>query len=366
MEQMSCTARFIRPFVRLLNQHPDSASFKLDRLEAIGVEQRVRLEIAHDTVLRWVAKTGDPDLGLKAGRRMCVGSGGVLEFAMHSARSLRDSVSVANRYRRLFSDALEPTLKVEGGSALLRLENKLSWPRAIADFTMSAWYHTHVRVQLPDAPELECLFAHPEPPDLTEYRESFGNVKLTFDAPHYGFRFPAELAETPLAGADPLLHAMHCELLESLHAALPEPQNVAMRVRELLAGELRRGRPTAVGVARRLHMSRRTMVRRLENEGTSFTEQLDELRHQLALRFVATPKLPLNEITDLLGFSHVQGFHRAFKRWTGQTPIQFRNASIRGAWRSPNLDATPSLDEAPSAEAHLAAPPPSASEGPRH
>ena len=85
---------------------------------------------------------------------------------------------------------------------------------------------------------------------------------------------------------------------------------------------------------------------------TSFTEQLDELRRQLALRFVATPKLPLTEITDLLGFSHVQGFHRAFKRWTGQTPIQYRDAALKGSWRMSTMDSHAEHGEAIHAEAN--------------
>jgi AraC-like DNA-binding protein len=58
----------------------------------------------------------------------------------------------------------------------------------------------------------------------------------------------------------------------------------------------------------------------LESDGTTFRVELDELRRELALRLVATRSLSLMEITRLLGFSQVQGFHRAFKRWTGQTP----------------------------------------------
>jgi AraC-like DNA-binding protein len=98
-------------------------------------------------------------------------------------------------------------------------------------------------------------------------------------------------------------------------------------VRALLASDLRRGQRTAESIARTLRMSRRTLVRRLESEGTSFTEQRDELRCHLAMRFVATADLPLQEISDLLGFSHVQGFHRAFKRWAGETPQRYRDTA---------------------------------------
>jgi AraC-like DNA-binding protein len=326
MEQMSVTARFVRPFVRVLSRYPDVA-VKLDQVRALPPERRVDLQEAYDTVSYWVRSTGDADLGLKAGQTVCLGGGGVLEFAMHSAASLRESMSVARRYSRLFSDALEPKLEIEGDRAVVKLDNKLAWPRAIADFTLSAWYTNHIRTQLADVPDVAVLFNFDRPDDVSTYERTFGSCRLQFGAGCDGFAFEASFAERALASSDALLHAVHCEHLEVLHAGLPAPMNVALRVRQLVASELRRGRPTAVAIARQLHMSRRTLVRRLDAEGTSFTAELDELRRELALRFVSSPNLPLNEITTLLGFSHVQGFHRAFKRWTGQTPIQFRESA---------------------------------------
>src|SRR5262245_16530195 len=110
MEQMSCTGRFIRPFVRVLSRDPNVAT-KLDRVQAISPERRIDLQQAHETVEHWVKLTRDADLGLRAGSTMSLGHGGVLEYAMHSADSLRSSVSVARRYARLFSDAIDPKLE---------------------------------------------------------------------------------------------------------------------------------------------------------------------------------------------------------------------------------------------------------------
>jgi AraC-like DNA-binding protein len=326
MEQMSCTGRFVRPFLRVLSRIPNYAE-KLERMRALPLDRRVDLHEAYESVSHWMKSTGDLDLGLKAGRTMCLGSGGVLEYAMHSAATVRESMSVARRYSRLFSDGLDPKLELEGDRAVVRLETKLPWARGVADFTVSAWYTNHVRAQFADAPNFEVWFSYERPDDVLEYERTFGGAQLRFGAPVDGFAFDVDFVERPLPSADALLHAVHCEHLEVLHAGLPAPMNLAVRVRQLVAGELRRGRPTAVAVARQLHMSRRTLVRRLDAEGTSFTAQLDELRRQLALRFVCSPNLPLNEITTLLGFSHVQGFHRAFKRWTGLTPIQYRESA---------------------------------------
>lgn len=332
MKQMSCSGRFVRPFVRVLAGHP-SFGTRIEALRDLRIGDRIACERAYNTLSSWVERSGDPSLGLRAGQLMCLGAGGVLEFAMHSANSVRDSVSVASRYSRLFSDALLPSLEIHGPQAVVRLDHKLPAPRVARDFAMSAWFTNHIRVQLADAPEVQAWFSYEAPDDLDEHQRAFGSARLRFGAPCDGFAFDAELIDQPLASADALLHAVHCEHLETLIAGLPDQPSLTVRVHQLVAGELRRGRPTALGVARQLHMSQRTLVRRLEAEGTSFSEQLDDLRRQLALRFVCSPNLPLSEITSLLGFSHVQGFHRAFKRWTGQTPIQYRTSQSQAAAR---------------------------------
>jgi AraC-like DNA-binding protein len=324
MEQMSCNGRFVRPFVRLLSRYPRVSAPSIERFRALGQEERVSLAAGHESLEHWVKTTGDVDLGLKAGTSMRLGEGGALDFAMHSAGTLREAIEVSGRHARLFSDALEPKLEVNGSQALIRLDSKLQWPRAASDFTMAAWHNLHIHVQLPEASGIEAWFAQSEPANTFEYERAFEGAKLKFDAPCYGFAFDAELADAPLVSADTALHAAHCEHLEFLQARLWEPRSFALRVRELIACELRRGRPTSWDVARQLQISRRTLVRRLNSEGTSFKAQLDELRRQLALNLVGRPQPSLMEITTLLGFSQVQAFHRAFRRWTGQTPMQYR------------------------------------------
>lgn len=84
-------------------------------------------------------------------------------------------------------------------------------------------------------------------------------------------------------------------------------------------------------VAAAMRMSRRTLSRKLELEGTSFIAVADTVRRETALAYVLDRRLALTEVAFLLGFSHVESFHRAFKRWTGETPIAYRSASLRSA-----------------------------------
>lgn len=323
MEQLSCTGRFVRPFIRALSRYPGFEE-RVARLRDVPPDRRVALREAYESVVYWVQSTGDESLGLKAGQLMSLGSGGALEYAMHSAQTLRESMSIARRYGTLLSDALEPTLEIDGPRAIVRLANTLPWPRSVADFTMSAWFTVHLRTQLAEAPQIEICFAYPRPSDLGAYQAVFGDARLRFDAPFYGFSFDLEFVDRPLASANAVLHSVHCEHLKALLERRPDQVTMAMRVRQLLAHELSLGRPTAHGVAKQMNISRRTLVRRLAAEETSFSAQIDELRRQLALHLMATEDMSLHEVTKAVGFAHVQAFHRAFKRWTGKTPTEYR------------------------------------------
>ena len=81
-------------------------------------------------------------------------------------------------------------------------------------------------------------------------------------------------------------------------------------------------------VARSLGMSKRTLARRLSDEGLNFTEVLQQLRWNLAVRYLDDPKLHISKIAWLLGFNEVSAFTHAFKRWTGKTPSQMRTTAV--------------------------------------
>ena len=99
-----------------------------------------------------------------------------------------------------------------------------------------------------------------------------------------------------------------------------------LKVRELLYMELGR---SLEDVAARLHMSSRTLIRKLRQEGLSFQGIKDDLRRDLAILQLARGEVALGEIAYALGFSSVAVFHRAFRHWTGMTPGAYRAATVR-------------------------------------
>jgi AraC-like DNA-binding protein len=130
--------------------------------------------------------------------------------------------------------------------------------------------------------------------------------------------------DVPLSNADPKLHGVIRSLAEIKLAELPELQTFTQRLRFVLERELLEGKLSCERIARVMHMSPRTLARKLEAEGTTFYELVDTVRKAAALSHVVRADVALSELSFSLGFSHVASFHRAFKRWTGQTPADYR------------------------------------------
>ena len=137
---------------------------------------------------------------------------------------------------------------------------------------------------------------------------------------------PAEVLDLPSVNPDPALIAILDRYTSERLARSPRTNSLADHVRSALAAALDDGEVQASRVATRLKMSARTLHRGLAAEGTSFGELLAALRQELAARHLAEDRVSIGEIAFLLAFSELTSFHRAFKRWTGRTPAEFRAA----------------------------------------
>jgi AraC-like DNA-binding protein len=299
-------------------------------LRAVDPASRIPMQLANELALDQVRKTGEPDLGLKVASIVPLGGPGAVDYAMHTAATMREATDVAGRYGRLFSDIFTMQVEMLGTQAIVQVDHSEPVPRVVSDFAMSVWYTNHARAALRDAPGVECWFSHPRPASTTEYERTFAPHALRFNAPCTGVSMPREYLDAPLPGADPALHLVLCEhasvMLSQLSSRLP----VTSRVRDMMMKELVHGAPTIVTIAQQLRMSARTLSRRLEREGTNFSDLLDGLRLELALRYVGGHDIALGEIAFRLGFSHVEAFYRAFRRWTGQTPLTYRRTRRPG------------------------------------
>ena len=184
-------------------------------------------------------------------------------------------------------------------------------------------------------PMLEVHVEHERTAYSEEYQRTFGG-RVRFGMPHNALLFRRSFLAAPMRHANAALHAA-CELAarEQL-VRVAQRSGVSSKVREMVTSSLRSGDTRMSTVAEALAMSVATLRRRLDEEGTSHTNILDEVRHELAKSYLRDPKLAISEITFLLGFSHVAAFYKAFRRWTGgSTPANFRGRALASFALSP-------------------------------
>jgi len=303
-------------------------------LGRIGLsEERLLLPEARISHQTWIdlleagqAVTGDPHFGLHAGARLGPGLFHLIGHLAGSENTAAEAYAVAARYLRVLHEGATIALERDGAIASCRLVTAegLDLPPIAAEFFLAKWISYGRKVVGDIDHELnEVRFAHPAPAELDEYRRLFRS-RVVFGAERNELIFPVWNLELPTANADPVLAAVLSEKIERLLAQFAGQPSIGSRVREWLIAQLRGGNPRIDALAAHLHMSERTLRRRLGEEGTTFKRILDEVRRELAIGYVQERLLSTGEIAFLLRYSEPSAFQRAFKRWTKLTPSEFR------------------------------------------
>jgi AraC-like DNA-binding protein len=248
-----------------------------------------------------------------------------VEYMARTAANVPEATSVVSRYLRLLNDALELKVREEGEYVLLMLDSAVPLPRAAADFVSGAFYISS-RLSWPAErrPTGHVWFSHAEPANVAEYTKTFEGSSVSFGRPWNGFVVAREFLTLPITDTDPRLHEVVRRYADMMLSVLPRVSTWAERVRSVLIDELSGGEPTAKNIARKLLTSERSLARYLQQEGTTFTNVFEDLRRDLAVRYVRHTTLSFSEIAYLLRFSQDAAFFRAFRRWTGQTPKEYR------------------------------------------
>lgn len=287
-----------------------------------------RYHRAQELAVDW---TGDPALGLHVGERAPLSAFHVVGFVCAHCSTLRQAISALARYGPLLFDVDAPTLEEEGPRATLGYRFTYgSGPsdRMGAEFAIAATVQMGRMCLGRVAAPLEVGFEHAAPAYVDEYRRVLG-APVRFEAPATLVSFDRALLDAPLLHANPDLLRILATEAERKLAGLPEAP-LSDRVRAMVLEENDAGhaqRLTMEEVARRLGLSERSLRRRLREEGSSYAEVVEAAVAAVARRRLRDERATIKAVADELGFSEVSAFHRAFKRWTGMTPQQFRQGA---------------------------------------
>lgn len=169
-------------------------------------------------------------------------------------------------------------------------------------------------------------FCQQSPSGLTEREEydEFFNCPVVFGSPRNRLVYHAAVLQLVVPNASEELLQLLQERANRLLEAVSQGSGIAARITSLLATQLNNRVPDKARIAAQIGMSERTLQRRLREEGTSFQEILDNTRHYLARELLRNTGLTLNEVALQLGFAEPSAFFRAFKKWEGCTPGQYR------------------------------------------
>lgn len=268
-----------------------------------------------------------PGIGVKAGLRYQINTYGIWGFAMLSSPTFRAAAHLGLRYLDLTYAFHGMRLEEHGDEAHFLLDPR-NVPAGLRDFILERDLAGALVIQrdlTASAIPLRAVhLMHPEPADTRLYTELLG-ICPQFNASENRLVFPRHLLDRPLPGANPLV-VQRCEQqCQALLAKRRVRGGLAGRIRDRLLA--RPGRlPDMEQLASELHMTTRTLRRRLLEENSSFRQLLEEVRQALAEELLGTGGLTLEEIAERLGYGEVSNFIHAFKRWKGVTPRQYRNS----------------------------------------
>ena len=292
--------------------------------------QGYRLSIYHALRLYSLCQKNinDPLLGVRLGRNVRPKSFPVLGYAAMSSSNLGEAISRLLHFEKLVWNL--------GSTELERSDDtvKLKWsasaitpiPTQFVEGAISGWVHFGNQVVADNkniSPKI--FFKHAPSVDVNQY-QALLECEVLFNQQWNGIELPASALNLQLIDADPELRQLMDEQGARLLKNYRKRTNLVNEIRALVVQHLQFKEPTIEEISEQFDMSSRSLVSRLADQGVTFTSLVDEVRKELAISYLSEESLALVDIAFLLGFSEQSAFTRAFKRWTQQTPGQYRRS----------------------------------------
>lgn len=312
-------------------------------LAAVGLGEEV-LERAdakiplrqYNALLETAAEHVDPCLGLRLGLGLLQEPGSTTLFggfghAVRSAPDVRTMLEFISRFLVVHAQANELSWRLRGGR--LEISYRVTDPSVThrqqdAEFAIGSLFSRLREMTGEKFAPLRVDFAHPQPADISLHQQAF-QCPLRFDQPTNTLVWPGEMLDEPLLTADARLFRALLPGLEEERRQRLADTDLTTRISLVIESRLGSGEFGIDEVARELCMSKRTLQRRLQELQLEFVDLVEEIRQALAIDLVSHSSLSLTKIAQQLGYAEASSFTRAFRRWTGLTPREYRQKAQR-------------------------------------
>lgn len=272
-----------------------------------------------------IRESRDPCVGLHLAEYWHPTSLHALGFAWMASSTLKEAFERVVRYNRFISHSQDYEFHETATDFRFVLNESQApyhFPAADYDASFSVLMTLCGAIYGEDFAPLRVDFMHVAPDCIEEYQKRF-RAPVVFDAKNNTFYIDKQTALKPLASANAELARIN-EAVVSDYLDQIKQGDLSRRVRNRIIEQMPSGHLSQESIAAALHVSQRTLQRKLQEEGTSYKELLNETRRELAARYMENSDSQISEVAYLLGFSEVGNFTRAFKRWTGVAPTEYR------------------------------------------
>lgn len=272
-----------------------------------------------------IALTQEPALGLLVGERLLVNSHGMLGFAAMNSSSIRQALGLLGSFFQLRTTLVSARHEIVAGEIRLIFEETIPLGdvrRPVLEAVVLTVKNLVDYITMGSYPVTRAVFPFAKPA-YADLAQDLFNCELRWGQRWAGFTMPAHALDAPLPTADPAAFQQAMLICQRELDNMTQPQSWAARIRRVML-EKQSGFPSLKVTARLFHLTPHTLHRRLQNEGSSYRDILEEVRHTLAVAHLRTHHLSIQEIAFDLGYTDLANFRRAFKRWEGVSPSAFR------------------------------------------
>ncbi|MFJ8953034.1 AraC family transcriptional regulator [Streptomyces sp. NPDC102381] len=286
------------------------------------------------TVLDLAARRHDcPDLGLRLSAHQGLDILGPVGVIARHATSVGDALDGIARFLYQYSPAIEIAVETAGAETEYHFRIRPRVLRTLIDVAQIGELSLGTSLQIfriligPEFTPLSASLLHRPGAPTATYEDYFG-CPVAVEQDHWGFRFSSGVLNRPVEGSDPAVRRLALEYLSGMvGGALGN--GLPAEVRSTVKRALPTRRFSLEDVADSFALHPRTLQRQLAAHGTTFQEIVDDVRHELADRYLRTTAMPLAQLADVLGYSEQSSFSRSCRRWFGCSP-QAQRAAAKG------------------------------------